>query len=142
MSTHLSILSTRHVSEKLRASGITPTAPRVIIAQHLFSLMEHVSAEEVYKAVNRDEQNVSKATVYNTLGLFVEKGLIREVIADPARVLYDPNPIPHHHFFNVCTGELVDIHSDDLQVTGLPSLPEGMRFDGVEVIIRLRPSNN
>ena len=64
----------------------------------------------------------SKATVYNTLNLFLRKKLIREVIVDPSKVFYDPNPDPHHHFYNVDTGELTDIDARDIRVSGLPAL--------------------
>lgn len=51
----------------------------------------------------------SKATVYNTLNLFRDRGLIREVIVDPKRVFYDPNTEPHQHLYSVDTGEITDI---------------------------------
>lgn len=89
--------------------------------------------------VNRESSRVSKATVYNTLGLFTKRGLIREVIADPARVFYDPNTTPHHHFYDASTGELRDISADNVHVTGLPPIPEGMMVAGIDVVVRIRP---
>ena len=88
--------------------------------------------------VNEGKDHVSKATVYNTLGLFTRKGLIREVIVDPSRVFYDPNTCDHHHFYNVDTGELRDIKASELAIETLPELPSGTVADGVDVIIRLR----
>ena len=64
--------------------------------------------------------DTSLATVYNTLGLFASKGLIREVIVDPSKVFYDSNTKPHHHFFNVDTGLLRDFDSDAVQIEQLP----------------------
>ncbi len=81
---------------------------------------------------------MSKATVYNTLGLLAQRGVIREVIVDPDRVFYDPNVAPHHHFYNIDTGRLSDIDASKVEIHGLPSLPEGCRLEGVEVIVRLR----
>lgn len=124
----------------LRAYGVTPTSQRVEIAQLLFSRREHLSAEEVFSLVNGEIARVSKATVYNTLGLFAERGLIREVIADPERVFYDPNTAPHHHFYDTTTGKLMDIPAEQVQISALPSLPEGMLMEGVEVIVRVRPT--
>ncbi|MBI3547275.1 MAG: transcriptional repressor, partial [Gammaproteobacteria bacterium] len=100
----------------------------------------HLSADEVFRLINADNQRVSKATVYNTLGLLADKGVVREVIADPTRVFYDPNTTPHHHFFDVATGELTDISADQIHVTGLPPLPAGAKLEGVDVIVRLRPN--
>jgi Fur family iron response transcriptional regulator len=61
------------------------------------------------------------------------------VIADPTRIFYDPNTQPHHHFFDVATGELTDISADQIRVSSLPPLPPGARLEGVDVIVRLRP---
>ena len=73
--------------------------------------------------MNAADRRVSKATVYNTLRLLTEKGVIREVIADPSRVFYDPNTSVHHHFYDVASGELTDIDAAQIQVTQLPPLP-------------------
>jgi len=124
--------------ELLRSHGINPTSQRVLITRVLFKHCTHLSAEDVFQLVNADDRNVSKATVYNTLGLLVEKGVVREVIADPGRIFYDPNTAPHHHFFDIDTGKLTDISADQIHVASLPPLPAGARLEGVEVIVRLR----
>lgn len=126
------------VAELLRHHGIHPTAQRVTIARLLFVQCTHLSAEEVYRLVNADNRHVSKATVYNTLGLLADKGVIREVIADPSRIFYDPNTQPHHHFFDVDSGELTDISADQIHVSSLPPLPPGAQLEGVDVIVRLK----
>ena len=89
--------------------------------------------------VNDRHSETSKATVYNTLNLFKQHKLIREVIVDPSKVFYDPNTSPHYHFFNLETSELLDIDADTVQIQGLPPLPEGMVTEGVDVIVRIRP---
>lgn len=122
----------------LRDHCITPTHQRLEIAHALFSRCEHLSADRILAIVNDRACETSKATVYNTLNLFLEKKLIREVIVDPSRVFYDPNTAPHHHFYNVDTGELTDIDESDLRITGLPRLPRGMSVEGVDVIVRIR----
>lgn len=122
----------------LRARGISPTHQRIEIAHALFSRMEHLSADQVLALVNERHAETSKATVYNTLKRFVEAGLVREVIVDASKVFYDPNTTPHHHFYDVESGEITDIHADALSVTGLPPLPEGKIAAGMDVIIRVR----
>ncbi len=126
------------VGALMQEHGITPTPQRVEIAQILFAKPQHLSAEQVLTQVNETGVHVSKATVYNTLGLFARKGLIREVIVDPAKVFYDPTTIPHHHFYNVDTGSLVDIDADSVELKSLPELPQGTTAAGVDVIIRVR----
>ena len=128
-----------NVAELLRSRGITPTHPRIEIAHVLFSRREHLTADRILSLVNSRYAESSKATVYNTLKLFVEKKLIRELIVDPAKVVYDPNTEPHHHLFDVVTGRLTDIPAGDIRVVGLPSLPAGTVADGVDIIVRTRP---
>ena len=134
------ICDENEIIDLLRSHDISPTHQRVEIARVLLSRHQHLSAEQVLARVNEYQAVVSKATVYNTLGLFARKGLIKEVIVDPTKVFYDPNTRPHHHFYNVDTGTLMDIEADEVCLERLPSAPEGMEPDGVEVIIRLRNS--
>jgi Fur family iron response transcriptional regulator len=126
------------IIDLLRSHDINHTAQRVIITRLLFEKCTHLSAEDVYRLVNVDNRRVSKATVYNTLGLLADKGVVREVIADPTRIFYDPNTTPHHHFFDVATGELTDISAEQIHVSGLPPLPNGAQLEGVDVIVRMR----
>jgi len=122
----------------LRRHGIAPTHQRLEIAHVLFSRCEHLAADQVLALANERFAETSKATVYNTLNLFRDRGLIREVIVDPKRVFYDPNTEPHHHLYNVDTGQLTDIAAEDLQISGMPALPPGMVTEGVDVIVRIR----
>ena len=131
-------LDRRAVAERLQSLNIQPTQQRLEIAQLLLAHPQHMSAEQVLAAVNTKGNVVSKATVYNTLGLFAAKGLVHEVIVDPNRVFYDSNIDPHHHFYNVDTGELTDIQAGEVGINNLPQLPPGTEPDSVEVIIRVR----
>lgn len=122
----------------LRGRGINPTHQRIEIAHAIFSGGGHLSADQILALVNDRAAQTSKATVYNTLNLFLEKKLIREVIVDPSKVFYDSNTDPHHHFYNLDTGDLTDIDARDIRVTGLPRLPHGMTTAGVDIIVRIR----
>ena len=130
-----------NIVQMLVDRGISPTQQRVQIATVLLSKSQHLSADQVMHIVNRDSNVASKATVYNTLGLFARKGLVREVIIDPSKVFYDSNTSPHHHFYNVSSGELMDIDTSQLDITRLPEPPQGTECEGVDVIIRVRPSH-
>ena len=63
---------------------------------------------------------------------------MREVIVEPGKVFYDPNVSPHHHFYYVDSGDLVDIPASSLQIGTLPDLPPETEVEKVEVVIRLR----
>lgn len=125
--------------ELLRKHGINPTHQRIEIAHALYSRCKHLSADQIMAVVNRRHPETSKATVYNTLNLFVEKKLVREVVIDPNKLFYDPNMSDHHHFFDVTTGEITDIDAASISVAGLPSLPDGMIAEGVDIVVRMRP---
>lgn len=122
----------------LRKHGIAPTHQRLEIANVLFSRGEHLAADQILALVNERHAETSKATVYNTLNLFRDCGLIREVNVDPRRVFYDPNTQPHHHLYNVDTGEITDIPADALEVSGMPELPPGMVTEGIDIVVRVR----
>ena len=138
------MMDNQKIREKLEAYCVLPTAQRIDIARLLFAERRHYTAEDIYNLVNTEAEThgnrkrASKATVYNTLGLFADKGLVKEVIADPSRVFYDSFTAAHYHLFNTVTGELTDIESDTLEIKGLPELPEGAELEGVEVIVRYR----
>lgn len=127
------------VTELLRRSEINPTHQRIEIAYALFSGPQHLSADQILAVVNERHSVASKATVYNTLNLFLKKGLIREVIVDPNKVFYDRNTREHHHFYDVASGSLSDIDAADISVSGLPPLPEGAVIEGVDIVVRIRP---
>ena len=133
------LYSESEMGELLREHGIHPTTQRVAVACALFNRGEHLAAEDLFRLVKSSGARISKATVYNTLGTMAKKGVIREVIADPSRVFYDPNVSPHHHFYDETSGELTDVDAAEVEVTGLPQLPSGSELQGVDVIIRLRP---
>ena len=65
---------------------------------------------------------LSRATVYNTLNLFTEKGLLRELVLAEGKVVFDPKLDPHHHFLDEETGEIVDVPWSALDVRRVHSL--------------------
>jgi Fur family iron response transcriptional regulator len=130
-----------NLADKLRTHGITPTHQRIEIAHALFSRCEHLSADQIMAIVNERHSETSKATVYNTLNLFLEKKLIREVIVDPNKVFYDPNTSPHYHVYDIESGRITDIDAAEVRVTGLPPLPPGMVTEGMDIVIRVRPAD-
>ena len=122
----------------MKQRGINPTAQRIQIARVLLSRFQHMSADQVLKAVNEEQTIVSKATVYNTLNLFAEKGLVRQVIVDPNKVFYDSNTSAHFHIYNEDSGQLIDLDAGKLEISEIPELPDNTVECGVDVIIRIR----
>lgn len=126
------------VSRLLDEHGILPTQQRIDIAHLLFQRPQHLAAEQVLAQVNERYGHVSKATVYNTLGLFVRRGLVREVLIEPGRVFYDSNTRDHHHVYNVDSGQLSDIPASCVAIKADPGLPAGTEIEGMDLVIRVR----
>ena len=125
------------IIERLKQHDITPTQQRVEIAKILFAKPQHLSAEQVLDLANQQSSAVSKATVYNTLGLFASKGLVNELTVDPAKIFYDSNTHAHYHFYHVDTGKLEDIPVSAVTLDHLPELPAGTHKERVDIIIRV-----
>jgi len=119
---------------------VLPTAQRMEVAKVLLTRPQHLSAEQIIDRLRAENCAVSKATVYNTLNLFIECRLVKECLVDPKRRFYDSTTEPHHHFYNADTGELSDIPTSDIEFSGLPSLPQGTVLQDAEVIVRIRNS--
>jgi Fur family iron response transcriptional regulator len=140
MSTPAPVLAetTARARQILEQRGIRPTSQRMKVAEILLTTPCHLTAEQILATLRQSTGHVSKATVYNTLNLFVEQGLVREIHADPERCVYDSTMVPHHHFQNVDTGEMIDIRPEDLSFDRLPPLPPGTEIESVDVVIRVR----
>jgi len=130
--------SSRYLADRLRAIGVPVTLQRLEIARVMLSRPVHLSAEQLLAKVRDTVPETSRATVYNTLRLFREKNLVKELIVDPERVVYDSNVEPHYHLYDIDTGELTDVAAEELHVIGVPSLPAHVELEQVDVIIRVR----
>ena len=135
---HTFPVTREQIIHELAARGLKPTEQRIRVASVLMSAPKHLTAEQILAAVQQTGERVSKATVYNTLKVLAEHRLVRQIHLDPERSVYDSTRAPHHHFHDLETGELRDIHPDDIQFSRFPPLPEGMEAEGIEVVIRLR----
>ena len=95
-------------------------------------------AEELYEQLNAESRPVSRATVYNTLEILVDHGLLRQVTVETSRIFYDSNISPHHHFFDTDTGELKDIEGEQFEILGMPEPPPSKSIAGADVVVRLK----
>ena len=128
---------TRAVASRLRAEGIQPSAHRVAVARYVLYTQDHPTAERVWSEVREDFPVISRATVYNTLNLFVEKGLLHAPTLDEGATVFDANTERHHHFIDEETGRVIDIPIETLDVSGLERL-DGFEVEDVSVVLRGR----
>ena len=115
--------------------GIQPSAQRIAVAEYVLHTDEHPSADQVFAQVGANFPMISRATIYNTLNLFVEKGLLRVLHIAEGKVVFDPRITPHHHFIDDATGAIQDIDWHQLQVSNLNSL-KAFEVSDYQVILR------
>jgi Fe2+ or Zn2+ uptake regulation protein len=127
----------REVVDVLKSRGIQPSAQRVAVAQHILDAHDHPSADEVFTRVKRRFPMVSRATVYNTLNVLVDKGLLRALALTEGRVVFDPKTDAHHHFIDETSGTIHDVPWDALRVSDVASLP-GLDVREYQVVLRGR----
>ena len=75
----------------IRRKGLRRTGQRDLIIKSAFSKDEHFTAEELFDRVRKSSNDISRATVYRTLGLLVEADLLREIDLGDNQTTYDPN---------------------------------------------------
>ncbi|MCY4611594.1 MAG: Fur family transcriptional regulator [Gammaproteobacteria bacterium] len=121
----------------LRAHGITPTRQRVAISAILFTCRQHMEASELFRRVQASDTSISRSTVYNTLELFVEKGLLQELnLGDRSRI-YDTNLAPHHHLYHVDSGKIEDLDVSQIKVKVPDEILGKSGLVGVDVTLRV-----
>ncbi len=121
----------------LREHRIQPSAQRVAVANYVLNTCDHPSAEKVAAEVRKNFPMISRATVYNTLNVLVEKGLLREFVLDDGKTVFDANVGSHHHFVDERSGRIYDIPWESLAVSKLKSL-KGFEVKEYQVVVRGR----
>lgn len=121
----------------LQQHGIQPSAQRVAIAQYVLSCDLHPTADQVQQEMQRTLPMISRATIYNTLNLFVAKGLLRTFQLGEAAAVFDPNTDDHHHFIDDDSGQVIDIPWDAVEVKNVEALP-GVEVRSYMVVMRGR----
>src|SRR5512137_1071586 len=127
----------KRMLDKLVACGIQPTPQRVAVAEYVLNTTNHPTADEVWMNVRGRCPTLSRATVYNTLNLFAEKGLLKPQPLREGVVVFDPHVKPHHHFIDEDTGKVIDVPWEALTVRGGKSL-EGFEVREYQVVMRGR----
>ena len=108
----------------LREHGVQPSAQRVAVAEYVLFTDDHPSADQVWQRVKQRLPVLARATVYNTLNLFVERGLLQELVIAQGRTVFDPKTERHHHFVDEETGRIEDVPWDALEVHGVEILEQ------------------
>ena len=124
--------------KKIESSGIRPTKQRRVLAKILFEKgNRHVSADELFHDVKKEDRKISMATVYNTLKQFTSLGLVREVVVDQNKSLYCTNHESHYHLYIEDEGKIIDIPTKNIDLN-ISSIPACLQLHNIDVIVRIR----
>lgn len=124
------------LSARLRERGQRVTSQRLVINRALRALDRHVSAEQVLDAVRDRLPGVSLPTIYATLDLFEELGLVRRIVGAPGAALYDPRADAHHHLVCTACGRVEDLDVElDVRAAGRAARRRGFSPERSEVVV-------
>ena len=124
--------------KKLEKNGIRATKQRRVLAKLIFDKgKRHISAENLFDEVKKDERKISMATIYNTLKQFTNLGLIREIVVDQNKSLYCNNNQSHYHLYIEDEGKVIDIPTQNIDLD-IPSIPACLKLHDIDVIVRIR----
>ncbi len=118
---------------RLKAAGIKPSMQRIKIYEYFFHHENHPTAEQIYQDLKKEVPTLSKATVYNTIGLFIEKGLVKFTTTDRQNARYDLTDTDHGHFICSVCNEIYDFpYRFSKQYSDL----EGFEIQSEEIVIK------
>ncbi len=97
------------IATYLKDNGIQPSVQRIKIFEYLVKYKSHPTVDEIYSNLFRKIPTLSKTTVYNTLNLFIKKGIIISLTIEDNELRYDIKGEPHAHFKCIKCGKLIDV---------------------------------
>lgn len=103
------------LEQKCVEAGLKMTGPRRVILGVLSKAKDHPSVEEVYNRAKKIDKSVSIATVYRTLGLLDELGLVVRHEFGETFSRYEISDDHHDHLIDMETGKVIEFHSDELE---------------------------
>ena len=100
----------KRLKDTLEEKGIKPTFQRLKIFEYISSNKDnHPTVDMIYEELLKDIPTISMTTVYNTLNIFLEKGLVDAITITGTEIRYDFNKDSHHHFLCKKCGKITDV---------------------------------
>ncbi|KDR94707.1 Fur family transcriptional regulator, peroxide stress response regulator [Peptoclostridium litorale DSM 5388] len=100
------------IGEYLKEHGIKPSYQRIRIFEYLMEKRNHPTVDLIYRALLPEIPTLSKTTVYNTLNLFIEKGITLLIVIEENETRYDADISDHGHFKCEKCGNVYDFDFD------------------------------
>lgn len=103
--------------EHLQRAGLRRTAQRDLILEMFLRNEEHLTSEDLYRLVQRQDPTVGHTTVYRTLKLLTDAGLAREARFGDNRTYYEHHYNHQHHDHMICTGcgKVIEFYSAEIE---------------------------
>jgi Fur family transcriptional regulator, peroxide stress response regulator len=117
-----SVQRLEHMTAVAQRAGVKLTHQRLEIFRELTATDEHLDAESLFRAVQQRMPTVSLDTVYRTLWMLHDLGLVATLGPKRDRIRFDANLDPHHHYICVRCGLVLDFESQELNSLHLPGL--------------------
>ena len=130
--------------EKLRSSGLRPTKQRIKICKLLFDREKtfHFTINDLSKILKKEtSEQISLATIYNTVHSFKEKGYLKEISVNKEKSYFDTNTSDHHHFLDINTNELIDLKKEHVDKIRIKKNLQGKKITSIEVLVKVENSN-
>jgi Fur family ferric uptake transcriptional regulator len=104
------------IEDKCEQKGVRLTDQRRLIAKAMSQSSDHPDVDELHKRVSKIDEKVSIATVYRTVKLFEESGIIEKHDFKDGKARYEQSPDTHHdHLIDVNTGEIVEFVDEEIE---------------------------
>ncbi|WP_370679196.1 Fur family transcriptional regulator [Comamonas sp. GB3 AK4-5] len=126
------------LAQRLQRAGLQPTRQRLAIARVLLRQPTHMHADQVLQAARTHYPALSRATVYSTLPLLVQHGLLRALPLGLEHQVYDSRTDAHPHLLVEETGEVMDLPPDCIRWDALPAMASGLEIAGIDLVVRVR----
>ncbi|BAT71516.1 Fur family transcriptional regulator, peroxide stress response regulator [Thermosulfidibacter takaii ABI70S6] len=108
--------SVEELRDMLKDKGIQPSFHRIHILKYLLENKSHPTVDEIFQKLSGEIPTLSKTTVYNTLNLFAEKGLVEVLTIDEREARFDVIVKPHAHFKCLKCGAIYDFWEVDVKI--------------------------
>ena len=105
------------IEEKCKIKGVRLTDQRKIIAEVMSNSINHPDVDELHKKVNQIDKKISIATVYRTVKLFEESGIVEKHDFKGGKARYEQSPDEHHdHLIDINSGEIIEFVDKDIEI--------------------------
>ena len=124
------------IKTTLKSKGLRITPQRFAVYANLLSRSDHPTVEHIFEDLNQDFPIASKATIYSSVQVLSDVGLIQEVLLEEGISRYDANMKKHHHFHCSRCGAIEDIPLNQFETLNLEKLRPGLKPKSYEITVR------